>query len=139
MGKVCRVLRVLEYVGEPEWVAETLAKRKVKGRIEYSKINNNTFAFVGTISEAVIGETPELLEYSALAASADRLLERTACPVCNGGRNLDSRNCTACSGLGYRDGSGPWPESAAEQASVSQDIAEADATCRAKELLVARG
>jgi len=117
MSKVCRVLRVLEYVGTPEWIARTLDLRNIKGR-KYVKD--------GQISEAIIGETPELLEYSALAADADRLLEKTTCPDCLGGRNYDPRSCTTCSGLGYRDGSGPWPESVKEQADISRELIEAE-------------
>jgi len=118
MSKVCRVLRVLEYVGTPEWVAKSLDHRAVKGR--------SVFADGSMISEAIIGETPELLEYSALAADAERLLEKTTCPDCLGGRNYDPRSCKTCAGLGYRDGSGPWPESAKEQAEVSRELVAAE-------------
>ena len=116
MSKVCRVLRVLEYTGTPEWVADCITRREIKGRWVCPN---------GQISEAIVGEIPELLEYAALAADADRLLERTTCPACGGGRLSDPRDCKACMGIGYRDGSGPWPESAREQAEASRRLVDA--------------
>lgn len=52
--KQYRVLRVIEYVGEREWVDEQIAKRGVKG--SYIVPNGR-----GVIREAIIGETAELL------------------------------------------------------------------------------
>ncbi len=116
MSKVARVLRVLEYQGPVEWIAEQMADRSVKGRMRwYYPERGDSDAQLVQISEAIIGEIPEILEYAAIEADAQRVTERLVCPACGGGANYDPRNCTACSGLGYRDGSGPWPESPAEQ------------------------
>lgn len=52
--KQYRMLRVIEYVGEREWVDEQIAKRGVKGSYVIPSGR-------GVIREAVIGETAELL------------------------------------------------------------------------------
>lgn len=52
MSNRVRVLRLLEYVGTPEWVNKCIEGRAVKGR---RVISGDNF-----IQEAIIGETPEL-------------------------------------------------------------------------------
>jgi hypothetical protein len=52
--KKYRVLRIIEYVGEREWVDEQIAKRGVKG--SYVVPNRR-----GVVREAIIGDTAELL------------------------------------------------------------------------------
>ena len=133
MNKVARVLRILEYVGDPEWVAEKINRREIKGRRIFSS-SPVASDYVGQISEAIIGEIPEILEYSAIEADAQRVTERLICPVCWGGREFDPKNCTACAGLGYRDGSGPWPESVRQQAEFSQDLVSGAAEYRVEQL-----
>jgi hypothetical protein len=53
-GPKYRVLRILEYVGDREWVDEQIAKRQVKG--SYGLPNGR-----GVVREAIIGDTVELL------------------------------------------------------------------------------
>lgn len=50
-----RILRVLEYVGTPEWVRYQIDRREVKGR---HYVNGGQ----GYIQEAILGETPEVVE-----------------------------------------------------------------------------
>ena len=50
--KLVRRLRVLEYVGSEEWVNAQINSRSVRGRLAASN---------GSISEAWIGDTNELL------------------------------------------------------------------------------
>ena len=47
-----RVIRVLEYVGEREWVEDTLARNAVKGSWSCTR---------GMIREAVVGDFPEVV------------------------------------------------------------------------------
>lgn len=56
-----RVLRIIEYVGEREWVDEQITKRQVKGT---HWIPNGR----GVIREAIIGDTAEVvdIDYAAL-------------------------------------------------------------------------
>lgn len=49
-----RVLRILEYVGDRDWVDDQIAKRQVKG--SYVIPNGR-----GVVREAIIGDTVELL------------------------------------------------------------------------------
>jgi len=112
---VHRVLRIIEYVGEPEFVEERLAARTLKGRVDFGEGK-------GYIQEAILGETAEILEYSALEASAAALLDRVTCSVCSGGKTSDPRHCRACGGSGWRDRSGPYSETEAELTAVSQMI-----------------
>lgn len=53
MDKV-RVLRILEYEGDREWIEKTLSCRGVKG--------SYTIPGKGTIKEAIVGEFPTILE-----------------------------------------------------------------------------
>ena len=112
-----RVLRIVEYVGEPEWVEASLQQRAIKGRVEFPR---------GYIQEAVVGDTAEVLEYAALEQAAANLVEKAVCPGCRGGALLDPRDCKVCSGTGIADGSGPWPESAKEQGTARREIARAE-------------
>ncbi|KKN03046.1 hypothetical protein LCGC14_1111690 [marine sediment metagenome] len=50
---VARALRILEYVGEPEWVAKCLENRSVKGTRDCGR---------GFIREALLGDTLEFLD-----------------------------------------------------------------------------
>jgi len=50
-----RLLRILEYVGDREWIDDQIAKRNVKGT--YDRLPNGR-----VIREAIIGDTVELLE-----------------------------------------------------------------------------
>ena len=53
MGKqIVRALRIIEYVGEPEWVAKCLEGRGVKGTRDCGR---------GFIREAILGDTLEFL------------------------------------------------------------------------------
>jgi hypothetical protein len=49
-----RVLRIIEYVGDRDWVDDQIAKRQVKG--SYVIPNGR-----GVVREAMIGDTVELL------------------------------------------------------------------------------
>lgn len=49
MGDIVRVLRLIEYVGDREWVESSLERRQIKG----SWICPN-----GTIREAIVGDFP---------------------------------------------------------------------------------
>lgn len=53
--KKYRILRIIEYTGEHEWIAEQINKRMVKGTYH---IPNGR----GVIREAIIGETPEVVD-----------------------------------------------------------------------------
>jgi len=53
MNKKARVLRVLEYVGDREWVDEQIARRGVKGSFVLPNKR-------GLIREAIIGDVAEL-------------------------------------------------------------------------------
>ena len=55
-----RILRVLEYEGDRDWVESSLAARSVKGVIEVSGAGQHYSR--GIIREAIIGETPVILE-----------------------------------------------------------------------------
>lgn len=55
MSDKVRVLRVLEYVGDREWVDEQIAKRGVK--VSFVMRNGR-----GMIREAIIGDVVELLD-----------------------------------------------------------------------------
>jgi len=48
-----RILRVIEYVGDLEWVQACITKRTLKGTLVTT---------YGTIREAILGDTMELLE-----------------------------------------------------------------------------
>ena len=50
-----RILRIIEYVGEREWVDEQIAKRAVKGTYHIPTGR-------GVIREAIIGETAEVVD-----------------------------------------------------------------------------
>jgi hypothetical protein len=56
MSDIVRVLRILEYVGDREWVETTLMRTAVPANGEH-RINN-----VCTIRSAIIGQYPEILE-----------------------------------------------------------------------------
>jgi len=56
MADIVRVLRILEYVGDREWVETTLMRTAVPCNGEH-KINDNC-----RIRSAVIGQYPEILE-----------------------------------------------------------------------------
>ena len=49
-----RVLRLLEYVGDRQWVEQAIAKRGVKGTYDVG--------YRGHINEAIIGEFPEAVK-----------------------------------------------------------------------------
>lgn len=49
-----RVLRLLEYVGDRQWVEQAIAKRGVKGTYDVG--------YRGRINEAIIGEFPEAVK-----------------------------------------------------------------------------
>lgn len=53
-GETIRVLRVLEYVGDRNWVEYTLSKSHVKGSTRFGRR--------GVIKSSVIGEFPEVME-----------------------------------------------------------------------------
>lgn len=104
--KLARVLRIIEYVGEPEWVKACIATRQLKGR--------GDFPGHGYITEAILGDTSEILEYSALQAAAEDLVNRKICPVCEGGKKADSTACRTCGGLAYVSQIGDFDETAEE-------------------------
>lgn len=54
MGDTVRVIRLIEYVGDREWVESSLDRRQIKG---------TWIAPRGTIREAIIGDFPEVVEH----------------------------------------------------------------------------
>lgn len=60
-----RILRIIEYVGEREWVDEQIAKRGVKGT--YHVPNGR-----GVIREAIIGETAEVVDIDYVGLQVQR-------------------------------------------------------------------
>lgn len=52
MPPICRILRVIEYVGTPEFIRDAINKRSVKGRMELRSGN--------VIQEAIIGDVYEI-------------------------------------------------------------------------------
>lgn len=53
MSETHRILRVIEYVGTPEFIRDAIDKRSVKGRRDVPG--------KGYITEAILGETAEVL------------------------------------------------------------------------------
>jgi hypothetical protein len=56
-----RVIRIIEYIGPRKWVSETISKRIVKGTYFVSEGRY--------ISEAIIGDLPEIIQKGGPAAS----------------------------------------------------------------------
>lgn len=76
MSNRVRVLRLIEYVGTPEWVNKCIEGRAVKGR---RVISGDNF-----IQEGIIGEVPEVLpspDPLMLTTNEFSILEQLATPV----------------------------------------------------------
>lgn len=60
MGEKVRVLRILEYVGDREWVEETLKKGAVPANGSSERYSGKD----NIIKSAIIDQFPEVLNYS---------------------------------------------------------------------------
>jgi hypothetical protein len=63
---IVRVLRVIEYVGSREWIAYCMQSRNLKGTKRTDK---------GYMSEAIIGDWPEIIQKGDDDASIEKTTE----------------------------------------------------------------